>query len=85
MSQRYRVLDGPETDAATVQQLWLAVHDSCEITVELVCTSRPMHAQRVRKIVAPPVLVFCMTTTSLLDNARKSQTLSHEPGMSVNR
>ncbi len=35
--QRYRVLDGPETDASTVQQLWLAVHDSREITVELVC------------------------------------------------
>jgi len=37
LSQRYRVLDGPETDASTVQQLWLAVHDSREITVELVC------------------------------------------------
>ena len=37
MSQRYRVLDGPETDASTVQQLWLAVHDGREITVELVC------------------------------------------------
>ena len=36
MSQRYRVLDGPETDASTVQQLWLAVHDGREITVELV-------------------------------------------------
>jgi hypothetical protein len=40
MSQRYRVLDGPETDASTVQQLWLAVHDGREITVELVRPAR---------------------------------------------
>ena len=49
LSQRYRVLDGPETDASTVQQLWLAVHDSREITVELVCMiSPPVGASRKR-------------------------------------
>lgn len=36
MGQRYAVLDGPETDAETVQELWLAVVENREITVELV-------------------------------------------------
>ena len=36
IGQRYTVLEGPETDAATVQELWLAVHENREITVELV-------------------------------------------------
>lgn len=34
--QRYAVLEGPETDAETVQELWLAVVENREITVELV-------------------------------------------------
>lgn len=36
IGQRYTVLDGLETDAETVQQLWLAVVENREITVELV-------------------------------------------------
>ena len=36
IEQRYAVLEGPETDAETVQELWLAVGENREITVELV-------------------------------------------------
>ena len=43
LGQRYQVLDGPETDAVTVQELWLAVHEGREITVELV---RALHFVR---------------------------------------
>lgn len=36
VGHHYTVLEGPETDVATVQELWLAVHENREITVELV-------------------------------------------------